>query len=179
MDKITTRASNVSKHPGVVDGGGVKRKRRTKAEVQADKAKKIAEKDDIEKKKNATISRIAALEGQMEKQDAGAESRLKEGRRPQHSHKGAVVEHDDGGDSDALDSEFQPPPSELTPSDTYDEEIATPELIATPKLSATAKLKKAKPSVRQEIKLVNAKAGTEREQGKGKVRSLAYLMNTQ
>jgi hypothetical protein len=48
--KVTTRASNASKHPGIVDGGGVKRKRRTIAEIQADAEKKELNKINLEKK---------------------------------------------------------------------------------------------------------------------------------
>jgi hypothetical protein len=163
MNKMATRASNVSKHPGIVDGGGAKRKRRTKAELEAEKMKKIAKKGDIEKKKKETISRIAVLEAQMEEEDDDAESHLKEGQRRQHSRK----VHSDGDTSDALDPKSQPTIDEKTSSeDTLDEDSPWP------------KLKKGKASVRQEIGLINAKAGAKREQSTGKVSDLTYLTST-
>ena len=106
MDKIQTRASNISKHPGAIDIG-VKRKRRTKEEIRAESAKQLLAKEGLEQKKNATIARIAALENQLAKEDADSTER--EGRRPQHStyhssHSDLFV------DEDPLDSgsDFQP-----------------------------------------------------------------------
>ena len=160
IDKMPMCASNASKHPGLVDRGGNKRKRRTKAEIQTDAEKKAAKNDNIEKKKLATISRIAALEDQMKKQDADIDDHLKEGRRPQRSCKVVTVKYGDGGNS-ATGSDFQLSTNELTePEETHNEE------------TETAKPRKGKLAVQEEIKLMNAKVRTEHEQRKGKVRSL-------
>jgi hypothetical protein len=160
--KVKTRESNASKHPGIIDSSGVKRKRRTKAEMQADAEKKQLEKDLVEKNKKATIGRIAALEGKMAQEDVEAQSHLRPGQHPQKSRK--VV---DDGKRDNPDSDFQPAHGEAMSDDT-DAHDSEPEI-------ATPKPKKKKPSVRQEIKLVHAKAATEHANSEGKV-SLTLLV---
>ena len=151
--KVTTRSSNASKHPGMVNGGSVKRKRWTRAEMEADAAKKELEKVSLNQKRKATISRIAALEDQMVKQDVEAQSKSREGQRSQTSCE--VADKKTG-------SEFQPDSdaSETLTSDdaeTHELDVATP------------KPKKMKLSIRQEIKAVHVKAATELENTKGRV----------
>src|ERR1700722_276329 len=140
--KITTRSSNASKHPGIIDGGGVKHKRRTRAEIEADAAKKNEEKVSVEEKKRATIKRIAVLEAQMVKQDAQAS---RDGRCPQTSGKAAKV----AADVEETGSEFQPCLDEEEKSD--DTEFHEPE-------NKTPTKKKMKLSIQKEIKKVNAMA---------------------
>ena len=151
--KVTTRASNAAKHPGVIDGGGVKRKRQTWAEMQADAEKKELEKVSVEKKKTATINRIAALEDQMAKQDIEAKNKLKEGRRPHVPHEVEVDEE--------TGSEFRPGmdgPLTSDDGESYEIEEDTPK----PK-----KMKVLKVPIREQIKNTHAEAA------KGKVGFLA------
>ena len=69
VSRIGTRAKNAEAHPGL-QGEAPKRKRRTKAEIEADKQKAQAAKDANEMKKEAGLKKIAALEEKLEKNDA-------------------------------------------------------------------------------------------------------------
>jgi hypothetical protein len=69
VNRVTTRSTNVDKHPGAIQETG-KRKRRTQAEIVRDEAAKQAEKDAAEARKKEGIQNIALLEDQMAAEDA-------------------------------------------------------------------------------------------------------------
>jgi hypothetical protein len=68
-NRVTTRSTNVDKHPGAIQETG-KRKRRTQAEIAHDEAVKQAEKEAAEARKKEGIENIASLEDQMAAEDA-------------------------------------------------------------------------------------------------------------
>jgi hypothetical protein len=63
-----TRAQNADAHPGLA-AQGEKRRRRTKAEIEADKVKAAGEKAAKEAKKKAGLERIAAIEKRLVEED--------------------------------------------------------------------------------------------------------------
>ena len=70
-ERHVTRPTNASQHPRLA---GAIRKRRTKAEIEHDKALLQEKKDTITKKKALGIARVAQLEDRMATEDSGAES---------------------------------------------------------------------------------------------------------
>jgi len=70
-ERHVTRPTNASQHPRLA---GAIRKRRTKAEIEHDKALLQEKKDAIAKKKALGIARVAQLEDRMATEDSGAES---------------------------------------------------------------------------------------------------------
>ena len=72
-DTARTRSKNKNQHPGAVDVTA-KRKRRTQAQIAADKAAEEAEKTKNTKKTQEQIKSIASLEGEMAQKDAEADS---------------------------------------------------------------------------------------------------------
>jgi hypothetical protein len=67
-----TRSKNKNQHPGAIEIAA-KRKRRTKAQVEADNAAKEAQKQEKGRKAHNQIKNIASLEGEMAKKDAEAD----------------------------------------------------------------------------------------------------------
>ena len=68
-----TRSKNKNQHPGAVDVAA-KQKRRTQAQIAADKAAEEAKKTKNTKKTQEQIKSIASLEGEMAQKDAEADS---------------------------------------------------------------------------------------------------------
>jgi Mg-chelatase subunit ChlI len=68
-----TRLKNKDQHPGAVEIA-LKRKRRTRDEIEADNAAEKAKKQEKKRKSNDQVTTIANLEGEMAKKDAGANS---------------------------------------------------------------------------------------------------------
>ena len=71
IERRVTRAKNVDQHPGLT---GPTRKRRTREEIEHDKALLQEKKDAAAKKKALGIARVAQLEDRMTIIDSGAES---------------------------------------------------------------------------------------------------------
>jgi hypothetical protein len=90
-----TVRQNANKHPGLL----LKKKRRTKAEIEQEKALKQMERALKEKEKDANVLRIAQLEDRMAIEDANEES--------------AHPRHRDSRSRDGL-SHFYPPSRKLT-----------------------------------------------------------------
>lgn len=72
-DNTRTRSKNKNQHPGAVEVAA-KRKRRTQAQIAADKAAEEAKKDKNTRKAEEQIKNIASLEGEMARKDAEADS---------------------------------------------------------------------------------------------------------
>jgi hypothetical protein len=68
-----TRSKNKNQHPGAIEVAG-KRKRRTQAQIAADKAAEEAGKNEKTTKAQEQITNIASLEGEMAQKDAEADS---------------------------------------------------------------------------------------------------------
>ena len=62
--RIQTRAKNSTEHPGAILTVQ-KRKRRTKAEMEAARAEEAAQKKAVEEEKNGRVQKVAALESQI------------------------------------------------------------------------------------------------------------------
>lgn len=71
--RTSTRSKNKNQHPGAVQLAS-KRKRRTKAEMAADKAAQEAKKQEKGRKDQEKIKNIASLEGEMARKDADADA---------------------------------------------------------------------------------------------------------
>jgi hypothetical protein len=67
-----TRSKNKGQHPGAPELA-LKRKRRTKTEMAADRAAQEAKKQEKERMAHEQVKNIANLEGEMAKKDAGAD----------------------------------------------------------------------------------------------------------
>ena len=63
-DNTRTRSKNKNQHPGAVEVAA-KRKRRTQAQIAADKAAEEAKKDKNTRKAEEQIKNIVSLEGEM------------------------------------------------------------------------------------------------------------------
>jgi hypothetical protein len=72
-DTNCTRSKNKNQHPGAVEIA-MKRKRRTKAQIEADNAAQEAKNQEKGRKAHDKIKNIANLEGEMAKRDADADS---------------------------------------------------------------------------------------------------------
>jgi hypothetical protein len=71
IERRVTRATNANQHPGLA--GATIKKRRTKAEIEHDKALLQEKKDVLAKRKALGIARVAQLEDRMATEDSGAE----------------------------------------------------------------------------------------------------------
>jgi hypothetical protein len=67
-DRVSTRPANANKHPGAIEATE-KRKRRTKEEIERDKALQWAKKAELQRQKEKAMKDIADLEAKIAAQD--------------------------------------------------------------------------------------------------------------
>ena len=100
-NRVSTRPTNANKHPGAIEATE-KRKRRTKEEIERDKALEWARKVELQRQKEQKLKDIADLEAMMAAKDDEV-SRARRGDRKHHSEALAGTQHKETVDMDKDD----------------------------------------------------------------------------
>jgi hypothetical protein len=147
MEKLATRPSNASKHPGAIKES-TKQKRRSKAEIKAAAKKKTAEKAAAKKKREEMVKKIAALKETLAQEDATPRIGMRQAKQSGRKRDQASCTSQD--DSEDADSNFELAQDDCLSSSSN---IITEEEQETPRPA-----KKKKKLIRQEIDAAHAKS---------------------